>query len=74
MITNLYVNSPALAAGLQPGDIVLAVDGADVRSAQETLTRIAQLAPGRTAQLRVQRGQQVAEVPVTVGERPRAPR
>lgn len=74
VITNLYVNSPALAAGLQPGDIVLAVDGADVRSAQETLTRIAQLAPGRTAQLRVQRGQQVAEVPVTVGERPRAPR
>jgi Do/DeqQ family serine protease len=74
VITNLYVNSPALAAGLQPGDLVLAVDGADVRSAQEALTRIAQLAPGRTVQLRVQRGQQVADVPVTVGERPRATR
>jgi Do/DeqQ family serine protease len=74
VITNLYVNSPALAAGLQPGDLVLAVDGTDVRSAQEALTRIAQLAPGRTVQLRVQRGQQVADVPVTVGERPRATR
>jgi Do/DeqQ family serine protease len=72
VITNLYVNSPALAAGLRPGDLVLAVDGTDVRSAQEALTRIAQLAPGRTVQLRVQRGQQVAEVSVTVGERPRA--
>jgi Do/DeqQ family serine protease len=74
VITNLYVNSPALAAGLQPGDLVLAVDGTDVRSAQEALTRIAQLAPGRTVQLRVQRGQQIADVPVTVGERPRATR
>jgi serine protease DegS len=74
VITNLYLNSPALAAGLQPGDLVLAVDGTDVRSAQEALTRIAQIAPGRTVQLRVQRGQQVAEVPVTVGERPRATR
>jgi Do/DeqQ family serine protease len=74
VITNLYVNSPALAAGLQPGDLVLAVDGAEVRTAQEALTRIARLAPGKTLQLRVQRGQQVAEIPIEVTERPRAQR
>ncbi len=70
VITNLYVDSPALAAGLQPGDIVLAVDGAQVRSSQETLTRIAQLRPGRTVTLRVQRGAQLADVQVDVAERP----
>jgi serine protease DegS len=74
VITNLYVNSPALAAGLQPGDLVLAVDGAAVRTAQEALTRIALLAPGKALQLRIQRGQQVADVSIEVTERPRAQR
>jgi Do/DeqQ family serine protease len=72
VITNLYVDSPALTAGLQPGDLVLAVDGADVRSAQEALARIAQLQPGRKVTLRVQRGEQVADLSVDVTERPRA--
>jgi S1-C subfamily serine protease len=45
-----------------------------VRTAQEALTRIARRAPGKTVQLRVQRGQQVAEIPIEVTERPRAQR
>ena len=72
VITNLYVNSPAQAAGLAPGDLVLAVNGNEVRSAQEALARIATLTPGATLTLRVQRGAQVAEVKVAVAERPRA--
>ncbi len=74
VITNLFVDSPALAAGLQPGDLVLAIDGVEVRSAQEALTRIAQLRPGRKITLRVQRGAQLADLPVDVTERPRARR
>ena len=72
VITNLYVDSPAQAAGLAPGDLVLAVNGNEVRSAQEALARIATLAPGVTLTLRVQRGAQVADVKVAVAERPRA--
>jgi serine protease DegS len=72
VITNLYVNSPAQAAGLAPGDLVLAVNGDDVRSAQEALARIATLVPGTTLTLRVQRGAQVADVKVAVAERPSA--
>jgi S1-C subfamily serine protease len=72
VITNLYVNSPAQAAGLAPGDLVLAVNGNEVRSAQEALARIATLTPGATLTLRVQRGAQVADVKVAVAERPRA--
>lgn len=74
VIINLFVDSPARAAGLQPGDIVLAIDGVEVRSAQEALTRIAQLRPGRKVTLRVQRGAQLADLQVDVTERPRARR
>jgi Do/DeqQ family serine protease len=74
VITNLYVDSPALAAGLQPGDVIIAINGTEVRSAQEALTRIAQLRPGRKVTLRVQRGAQLADLPVDVTERPRARR
>jgi serine protease DegS len=71
VVTNLYVGSPAQAAGLRPGDIVLAVAGAEVGSAQEVLARVAQVTPGSKVALKVQRGREVAEVPVEVTERPR---
>ncbi len=72
VVTNLYVGSPAQAAGLRPGDIVLAVGGTEVGSAQEVLARVAQAAPGSKVTLKVQRGGEVAELPVDVAERPRS--
>ncbi|MCU0760490.1 MAG: trypsin-like peptidase domain-containing protein [Steroidobacteraceae bacterium] len=71
VVTNLYVGSPAQAAGLRPGDIVLAVDGVEVGSAQEVLARVAQAKPGTQVGLRLQRGAGIADVPVEVRERPR---
>jgi len=71
VITNLYLNSPAQASGLQPGDIVLALDGAEVRSAQDTLARIARKAPGESVRLKIQRGTQQRELELEVIERPR---
>src|ERR1700722_11329924 len=41
VIANLYVGSPAQQAGLQPGDILVVIDGAPLRSAQEALATIA---------------------------------
>jgi serine protease DegS len=72
LVTNLYVQGPARAAGLRPGDIVLAIDGVEVRNAQDTLARVASAAPGGRLRLRVQRGAQVAELDVPVAERPQA--
>ncbi len=71
VVTNLYVGSPAQAAGLRPGDIVLAVGGTEVGSAQEVLARVAQAKPGAKVELRVQRGREVAALSVEVTERPR---
>src|SRR6188768_1065323 len=46
VVANLYVNSPAVSAGIQPGDIILTVNGIEVQSSQDTLTRIAIAKPG----------------------------
>ena len=56
MIGNLYVGSPAQQAGLQPGDMLLAIDGTAPHSAQDALGRIASHKPGTTLVLRGLRG------------------
>src|ERR1700719_1466489 len=72
LIDNLYVGSPAQQAGLQPGDLLLAIDGVDPSSAQDALGRIAGHKPGTSIVLRGQRGRRVFEVRAQVGERPRS--
>ena len=72
LIDNLYVGSPAQQAGLQPGDLLLAIDGVAPSSAQDALGRIAGHKPGSSVALRGQRGRRVFEVRAQVGERPRS--
>ncbi len=73
VIGNLYVNSPAQQAGLQPGDMLTAIDGTAPHSAQDVLGRIASHKPGSTIVLRGLRGGRTFEVRAQVGERPRPP-
>jgi len=71
VIANLYVGSPAQEAGLQPGDIMLAVGGTTLHSAQDALGRIANEKPGSTLAIKVLRGKRTLEVKAHVSERPR---
>jgi serine protease DegS len=71
LIANLYVDSPAQHAGLRPGDLILAIDGATVYSAQDALARIAVHKPGSTLAARVLRGRKQLEIKAAVSERPR---
>ena len=70
VITNLYVNSPAVRAGLRAGDILLAIDGRELRDAHDTMTQLASQNPGSNVKLRVQRGAQVREVECQMVQRP----
>ncbi len=70
VITNLYNGSPALQLGLRPGDILEAIDGNPVRSAQDANARVAVMQPGVTLKLTVLRGAQRAELDIKIGERP----
>jgi len=72
VIGNLYVGSPAQRAGLQPGDLLLGIDGTAPHSAQDALGRIAGHAPGSSVLLRGLRRGHVFEVRAQVGERPRS--
>jgi serine protease DegQ len=71
IIAGVVRNGPADKAGIQPGDILLAVAGQPVASTIETLNLIAKLAPGKKATMTVMRKNREAAVEVSVGKRPR---
>jgi serine peptidase DegS len=72
VITNLYRGSPALKAGVHMNDIVTAVDGKPMHSAQETLAQIAARKPGSRVRLHLVRGRSQLDITVPVSERPQA--
>jgi serine protease DegS len=71
VVVKLVIGSPAADAGIEPRDIILAVNGVPVKSAQDTLTRIANAKPGATIRIAGIRGVERFESEVKVGERPR---
>jgi Do/DeqQ family serine protease len=61
MVIRIQANSPAEEAGLQPGDIVVAVDGHDIDDARSAIYRLTTRGAGNRARLDVvRRGQRMA--------------
>jgi Do/DeqQ family serine protease len=71
LLANLFVNSPALKAGLQPGDMILEIDGTPVQSARDAIARVAAIRPGAHVTLVVWRNAQRITARAQVIERPR---
>jgi serine protease DegS len=71
VVAKLYMGSPAAVAGMEPRDIILTVNGAKVKSAQDTLTRIANAKPGARIKVTGIRGAEEFSSEVEVTERPR---
>ena len=63
-------NSPASKAGLKVGDLVLKVDGREVKVYASFLRWVAEAEPGETLNLEVKRGDQVLSLEVKL-EAPR---
>jgi serine protease DegQ len=70
LINGVLQNSPAAKAGLQPGDLILKVAGQGVGDVPDMLSRVAELKPGETAVIALQRHGQAMELRVTPGTRP----
>src|SRR5690242_418389 len=56
VVYNMYTNSPATDAGIQLRDIIIKVNGVKVLTAQDTLTRIANVKPGKKVEISGIRG------------------
>ena len=61
---------PAAKAGLQPGDLITAVNGTHVGSLNEFVAAIANYAPGTTVTLTVDRGGSTKSIKLTLGSQP----
>jgi S1-C subfamily serine protease len=68
---SIIPDSPAAAAGLQDGDIIVSVDGQQITAEQDLSTLIVNYAPGDTVTLRVLRNNTTREVEITLAELPR---
>ncbi len=69
-IANIDRSGPAARAGLRPGDVVLAIDGARVETAQGLIKAVAATPPGNPVKLTIRRAGQNVDIAVTVGRRP----
>jgi serine protease Do len=70
LIAQVAPGSPAEAAGLQQGDIIVKADGKDVTSSADLYAIDRDKKPGDQVQLTVDRDGQQSTVTVTLGERP----
>jgi serine protease Do len=68
LVTQVEKGSPAEAAGLKAGDVVLKLDGKAIERSGELARRIAETKPGTRATLELWREGGAKEVAVTVGE------
>jgi putative serine protease PepD len=62
--------SPAAKAGLQPGDLITAVNGKSVTSTDAFIATLGNYSPGNVVTLSVKRGGKAMQVKVTLGVRP----
>jgi serine protease DegS len=69
-ITTLYRNGPAHRAGVQPGDVLVAVDGKKATDARDVLLAITSHKPGDRIKLDLLRGGKLLSLEAVAAERP----
>jgi Do/DeqQ family serine protease len=69
-VVNILVKSPTYEAGVRPGDLITALDGTPITSAQELVSRVAALKPGTTVELSGLHGRTPFKYRIAVIERP----
>jgi len=70
IVDSALSGSPAATAGLQPGDVITAVNGTSVKDARDLARQIAMLAPDSSVKLDVLRNGSARTVSVTLGRMP----
>lgn len=73
LISEVVPNSPAAAAGLRRGDILVGIEGTPMVSGYAAMNRIAGIRPGEPVELNLIRDRRELNVSVQVGVRPPMP-
>ena len=70
LITGIASGGPAHSAGIMPGDIVVSINSVPVTNAQKSINQIADIVPGESIELQLQRNNEPIKVTAIVGSRP----
>jgi len=70
LVAELTPGGPSERAGLQPGDLILKINGAEVTSAADLTRQVALAHAGENVQLEIRRDGRVREIEVRSGVRP----
>ncbi|BAZ11004.1 peptidase S1 and S6 chymotrypsin/Hap [Calothrix sp. NIES-4071] len=68
LVARVVPNSPAAAAGIRVGDVVVQVDGKRVTNGEDLLNIVEQSRIGQTLQLKVQRGNQTQQLSIRTAQ------
>jgi 2-alkenal reductase len=69
LLQDILLDTPASQAGLQVGDIIVAINGQTVDNRHPLITRLLQHSSGDTVTLELLRGDETVETTLTLGER-----
>jgi serine protease DegS len=73
LVRAIYNGSPAFLVGIQPGDIVIKINGEPVTDRQSSISQIADVAPGAPIELEIWRQGATFVVTAVAGIRPTSP-
>ncbi|MBL8792704.1 MAG: trypsin-like peptidase domain-containing protein [Planctomycetia bacterium] len=68
LVEAVYPDTPAAAAGLRQGDVLLQVDDLPIRTENHLINHVSALPPGQKIRLQVWRERRALQVEVTVGD------
>ncbi len=70
LVEGIYADSPAAETPMQPGDIIVALDGEEVTSVENMISVLEEAGIGETVEVEWVRGQESRTASVTLAERP----
>lgn len=70
LVNKVSQNSPAHKAGIEPGDVIAAIDGREIKTRDEVINNIGLKKPGSSSVLKVFRNGSAKDIKITVGKHP----
>ena len=71
LLSGVLEGGPAARGGVKPGDVLVAVNGSQIKDVKQLLNQIAQIGPGNEATLKILRKGKESVLTVQTGKRPK---